>query len=767
MATPRRRELLISLQMDEVLADLERERAEASAKMGFLSPPAREQQLQRSPPKLPNAARCLRFCRFCSACVAGGCASLAPDGMAALEAVAVLLLYMLAVPNALLTRVRPSAWHFSFAGSAEDVVALCLLRALVVAGGHAAGLGQRVPSRPLYLPAAALFAAACLPLTLMKAAALVLHSSWPRAAWPPFLALYALAFCLSVLHVLAAQRLAEWARRRHKAALGGWGWPVAEGEEAWLLAGELQGSAAAAAAEQGWGGECGGAGGGAAGTEDVEPLALADADSCFVDCGWGLVVHYKVAAPPAGAAASGGGGPVGDTALVLVHSFGGGAFSWRHVMQPLADASGLPVLAFDRPGFGLTARPPLPPGTPPEANPYALKAQAVLVLRLCAVLGLRRVALVGHADGALLALMAAAAALRGQGSPPPSRGTSLEPGGGASGDVPVPGTALSGQPGSGSSGDGGGDGGGGGGCGGVAATLDWAWMGSQADKEGLLRRLLRGDWPASLPGWHGHLPDGNSGGGGLFTLPPKPPLVWAGPRYNRLLLSPPPKLAPRTGSGEADQAAAAAAAAAPAATGVQQGGGPPAGKPSWGQLLPAEEPPAIGVHLNVSYLSPSSSATETSAGTGGGGGGGGGGGDCGDSGAAAQVLSNPSFLASSSSSADVDAGLLPAPGNGRGRPGSEAAAAAGDVSLGPDVQARSHPGAEGVPAALTGPWEDGRAAAAAFAGPGGGCAAPAVLGLALLHPDLSGQVTIHFFCLHPCFMSLFLLSVHWGLQLHA
>lgn len=44
--------------------------------------------------------------------------------------------------------------------------------------------------------------------------------------------------------------------------------------------------------------------------------------------------------------------PSAEVGIVLVHSFGGGAFAWRHVMQPLADACGLPVLAFDRPGFG-------------------------------------------------------------------------------------------------------------------------------------------------------------------------------------------------------------------------------------------------------------------------------------------------------------------------------------------------------------------------------------------------------------------------------
>jgi pimeloyl-ACP methyl ester carboxylesterase len=39
-------------------------------------------------------------------------------------------------------------------------------------------------------------------------------------------------------------------------------------------------------------------------------------------------------------------------AIVLVHGFGGGTFAWRQVLQPLATAAGMRVVAFDRTGFG-------------------------------------------------------------------------------------------------------------------------------------------------------------------------------------------------------------------------------------------------------------------------------------------------------------------------------------------------------------------------------------------------------------------------------
>ena len=44
-----------------------------------------------------------------------------------------------------------------------------------------------------------------------------------------------------------------------------------------------------------------------------------------------------------------------ETAIVLVHGYGGGAFAWRNIMQPLADAAGCRVIAFDRPAFGTSS----------------------------------------------------------------------------------------------------------------------------------------------------------------------------------------------------------------------------------------------------------------------------------------------------------------------------------------------------------------------------------------------------------------------------
>lgn len=97
-----------------------------------------------------------------------------------------------------------------------------------------------------------------------------------------------------------------------------------------------------------------------------------------------------------------------QTGIVLVHGFGGGVFSWRHVMGLLARQVGCRVAAFDRPGWGLTSRLRRKDWEDKELpNPYKLETQVDLLLAFCSEMGFSSVVLVGHDDGGLLALMAA------------------------------------------------------------------------------------------------------------------------------------------------------------------------------------------------------------------------------------------------------------------------------------------------------------------------------------------------------------------------
>ncbi|KAH9311074.1 hypothetical protein KI387_026109, partial [Taxus chinensis] len=98
----------------------------------------------------------------------------------------------------------------------------------------------------------------------------------------------------------------------------------------------------------------------------------------------------------------------GCDGIILIHGFGGGVFSWRHVMAPLARQTGCSVAAFDRPGWGLTSRPDRAEWEEKRLpNPYELQSQVNLLFSFCEEMGFSSVVLVGHDDGGLLALMAA------------------------------------------------------------------------------------------------------------------------------------------------------------------------------------------------------------------------------------------------------------------------------------------------------------------------------------------------------------------------
>ncbi len=123
----------------------------------------------------------------------------------------------------------------------------------------------------------------------------------------------------------------------------------------------------------------------------VPPEKLADADSRFINI-HGINVHYKM---------FGQGKPV----FILLHGFAASEFSWREVMQPLAQEYNATVIAYDRPAFGLTARPL--PGEWTGDSPYGPDAQVNMLIGLMDALKIERAIWVGNSAGGGIAALAA------------------------------------------------------------------------------------------------------------------------------------------------------------------------------------------------------------------------------------------------------------------------------------------------------------------------------------------------------------------------
>jgi pimeloyl-ACP methyl ester carboxylesterase len=102
----------------------------------------------------------------------------------------------------------------------------------------------------------------------------------------------------------------------------------------------------------------------------------------------GVEVHHRVE------------GPADAPAVVLLHHFHGSVATWRHVMTDLgADHR---VAAFDRPGFGLSARPHRSSWN--GANPYTRASAVAITLELADLLGAEQAVLVGASAGGTVAL---------------------------------------------------------------------------------------------------------------------------------------------------------------------------------------------------------------------------------------------------------------------------------------------------------------------------------------------------------------------------
>eukprot|EP00899_Mesostigma_viride_P003226 jgi/Mesvir1/12904/Mv05929-RA.1 len=145
------------------------------------------------------------------------------------------------------------------------------------------------------------------------------------------------------------------------------------------------------------------------------PRDLAEPGSRFLVCD-GVDIHWKVAFPPSSTESPSPAAPPPFDCLVMMHGFGASAYSWEAVMPSLAQQLRVPVVAFDRPAFGLSGRPNVVKGRRaarqagvalPRYSPYSTEFSAEVVQRLLKELGKQRAVVVGHSAGAQPALSAA------------------------------------------------------------------------------------------------------------------------------------------------------------------------------------------------------------------------------------------------------------------------------------------------------------------------------------------------------------------------
>ena len=122
--------------------------------------------------------------------------------------------------------------------------------------------------------------------------------------------------------------------------------------------------------------------------ENTVPVEqLVDADSKFVEVN-DINVHYKIYGQ-------------GEPKFILLHGFGASVFSWREVVEPLAQYG--TVIAYDRPAFGLTERPLEWEGE----SPYSPQAQVDIVIGLMDELGVEKAILVGNSAGGTVSMQVA------------------------------------------------------------------------------------------------------------------------------------------------------------------------------------------------------------------------------------------------------------------------------------------------------------------------------------------------------------------------
>lgn len=348
--------------------------------------------------------RCFKGGQVFTSLAANALLNAAPWVLTCAEVLTCLLVYFLSVHDALFVRRQLKMYRFQFSDSTEDIVCVALLRGLGVLVAYS--MRMRFLYHPSYLISSLIVAALHVPYLSIKLGAVA-----QQGKNSPAIVLCSLQMFFTLAHVTAAQSAITWARRRCRLGLN----------EVGIHCGSTAVAESAHALPLDW--------------PNFDPgdhtYHVTQHHILTVDCSFGselgalrndhqLCVHCTENVPTHGSddVSRDRTGNL-RAGIVLIHGYGGGVHSWRHIAQPLADSVGVKVIAFDRPGFGLSERPDAGKFCHAvnnedgmeygmfHTNPYSIPFQAILAAKIADQMHLSRVIFMGVGDGALIAFLAA------------------------------------------------------------------------------------------------------------------------------------------------------------------------------------------------------------------------------------------------------------------------------------------------------------------------------------------------------------------------
>ena len=359
--------------------------------------------------------RCGAFCFFFTVCTASLIASAATMAVCVADTGSMVMVYSLLAPEFHILKPQ-STFAYRFNHTLNDLVWSSWVRTFLALASHAASRLENLYTPYLFVSAALLVV--CGVHAGLKARYFDYGGNEVDKTIAPLMLAITLTACLAHVAVAYSMRVHARKKLRRQAATraGVLGLRFSD-------AGELRGADGIA----GFDGFDAGARSNCTGAarrgrnahvadadKDIPADALADVDSRFAMIR-GVRIHYKDSFESAedwgesvGDRREPGGFFPPDAAVVFVHGFGAGAFSWRKIAPSLATTLGVRVICLDRPGFGLSARPKRGEFSESDGgSPYDVLEQARIVIELCAFLGVERVLFAGHADGCLVAMRAA------------------------------------------------------------------------------------------------------------------------------------------------------------------------------------------------------------------------------------------------------------------------------------------------------------------------------------------------------------------------